>query len=157
MRLRRWSPAVTLMTLLTLLTLLITSCTGTSAPESGSGPRETPRHAEGTDASSAAPAVPQPGTCRLGAEEKLTSPDYWFDDSLEVPCTEPHNLETAGTVLLTEATVAEVKKHRDDCWTSVHNYLGVSEASWVPWGYAAWLPSEEQVADGAVWMRCDVV
>jgi hypothetical protein len=34
-------------------------------------------------------------------------------------------------------------------------YLGIDEDSWIPWAFVAYLPSEEEVADGAGWMRCD--
>ena len=36
-------------------------------------------------------------------------------------------------------------------------YLGVDSDHWVHWWCGAFLPSREQIADGASWMRCDAV
>jgi hypothetical protein len=37
----------------------------------------------------------------------------------------------------------------------VHDYIGISVDHWVPWSILLYLPSRDQVADGAAWLRCD--
>ncbi len=63
------------------------------------------------------------------------SDDYWFDDSEQVPCTEPHTTQTAQVVQLSEPTVAAAKKEADDlCWDYARTYIGLDPQNWVPWG-----------------------
>ena len=80
---------------------------------------------------------------------------YWFDDSARVPCTEPHTTETVMAFSLPEPTIAEAEKALNFCDRHVRSYLGVDPKSWVPWSPVAFLPSEEEVAAGASWVRCD--
>jgi len=82
-------------------------------------------------------------------------PHYWFDASPQVPCTDPHTTETVITYSLAEPTIEEAERLVHYCWNDVRVYLGIDEGSWVPWAFAAYLPSKKEVADGAGWMRCD--
>lgn len=97
---------------------------------------------------------PEPGTCWMATEDDIVNDDF-MTDSEPVSCAEPHNLETAQVVPLSEATVADAKADLDACWQYVHDYVGIDELSWIHWGWIGHLPSEEQMADGASWMRCD--
>jgi hypothetical protein len=101
--------------------------------------------------------APDEGTCWSVPADSAADPDYWFDDSREVPCTEPHTTETVSVLRLTEPSIAEAKEAGSTCWDRVRIYIGVDLDHWVPWGDVAFLPSREQVADGASWVRCDVV
>ncbi len=83
--------------------------------------------------------------------------NYWFDDSAQVPCTEPHTTETVFVFSLPEPTIAEALKNLNSCVDHVRGYLGVDGASWVPWSLAAFLPSKEEVAAGSSWVRCDAI
>jgi hypothetical protein len=129
------------------LSLLLLGCDG-SSPDAQSAPS-----AEATSADHAAAVVdaPDEGTCR----NTPSDPNLWFDDSPTVPCTEPHTIETVDVLRLTEPTISEAKEASVTCWDRVSAYLGVDADSWVPWMYAYYLPSREQIADGANWMRCD--
>ena len=99
--------------------------------------------------------APEAGTCR-NVPPKGFARDYWFDDSPVVPCTEPHTTETVSTELLQEATVKRAKERGDSCWEDARVYVGVDLDHWVPWAALLYLPSREQVAAGARWLRCDV-
>jgi hypothetical protein len=81
--------------------------------------------------------------------------EYWFDDSARVPCTDPHTTETVFVFSLPEATIAEAVKNLNSCDDHVRGYLGVDGESWIPWSPVAFLPSKEEVAAGASWVRCD--
>ena len=39
----------------------------------------------------------------------------------------------------------------------VNRYLGINLENWVPWGFGLVLPSREQIAQGASWVRCEAV
>ena len=58
---------------------------------------------------------------------------------------------------LSEPTIAEAIKELGNCWNEVHVYLGIDRRSWVHWAYWGALPSQEEIAAGASWMRCDAV
>lgn len=98
---------------------------------------------------------PEPGTCWMASEADILNGDFRIAESEPVPCTEPHNLETAQLVPLSEPTVEEAKADVDLCWEYVREYIGVDPTSWIPWGLNAQLPSQEQIDAGASWMRCD--
>jgi hypothetical protein len=83
-------------------------------------------------------------------------PDYWFDGSPQVPCTKPHTTESAAVLTLTEPTLAEAQERAGECFEHVRVYVGVDTSSWVPWQIFGFLPSKEEIADGASWLRCDV-
>lgn len=100
--------------------------------------------------------APQVGTCWRLPDDALTDPDYWFDDSPRVPCTEPHNTETAQVLLLDEPTVDRAEELGDVCWDEARRYVDVDLDHWVPWAPGLLLPSRQQVADGASFVRCDV-
>ena len=90
--------------------------------------------------------------------KQANDPNHWFDDSPTVPCSQPHNTETVTVPILTKPTVAEAKKMSNDvCWNAVRIYLGVDPQHWIPWGFGFSLPSRNQIADGASWMRCDAI
>jgi hypothetical protein len=134
---RLWLPAT-----LAALTLVLSACDSGANDSSASG-------AEGAE-----PAI---GTCWAVPTEDAIDPDYWFDDSTTVPCTEPHTTETAQVLPLSQPTIAEAKRQAGNCWDPVRVYLGVNPDHWVPWGWKVFLPSREQIADGASWMRCEAV
>ena len=139
MRPRIWLPATAAAVSLTLL-----GCGGSGGSDEGSAP-------EGS---------PEQGTCWAVPAHSAIDWDYehWVDDSPQVPCMEPHTTETAAVVPLKKSTVAEAKKvARDSCWNLVAEYLAVDLSHWVHWTWAAFLPSREEIADGASWIRCDAV
>jgi hypothetical protein len=125
----------------------------------GSSNRTSPEPAPSPTSNPApgAATLPEPGTCWNVPPADALDPDYWFDKSDQVSCTEPHTTETAQAVELTEATIAEASEASDLCWDYVRIYVGVDALSWVPWWWAAYMPSKEEVAHGAAWLRCDVV
>jgi hypothetical protein len=102
--------------------------------------------------------APDEGTCWRVPADAVVDENYWFDDSGKVPCSKPHTTETVDVLRLTNASVAEARETAGVlCWDRVRAYLGVDRYTWVPWAWAAFLPSGKQVADGANWMRCDAV
>lgn len=100
---------------------------------------------------------PDVGTCWAVPAEAVIDPGYWFDDSSTVPCSEPHTTETVEVLRLSEPTIAEGKEARGACWDAVAVHLGVDLEHWVHWRFRTFLPSREEIADGARWMRCDAV
>ena len=148
----RASPAIAT-TAVVLLTFA--GCNGSTGPDDPSS--ESSRTTKSTDVASAAAAKPEIGTCWRVPTASATDPDYWFDDSPQVPCTKPHTAETAAVITLTEPTIAEARESSDPCWDYVRQYVGVDESSWVPWGDDVAMPSKADVADGASWLRCDAV
>ena len=99
--------------------------------------------------------VPESGTC-WRAPSRAFAQDYWFDDlSTPVPCTQPHTSETVSTVELDEPTAKEAEVFVDWCWQNVHDYIDINLDHWIPWSTLMYLPSRDQVADGASWLRCD--
>jgi Septum formation len=125
--------------------------TGRSSPSPAPHPTPTP-------APDGAGSAPKRGTCwAVPPDVNYDDHDNWFDDSPRVPCNEPHTTETAGFVVLPEATVAEAESFADDCFEIVRGYVGVNQNSWIPWAAVTFLPTREQVADGASWARCDAV
>jgi hypothetical protein len=131
-------------------------------PDSGSpDPVRTPSPSFTPDpspASSAAVHRPAEGTCWAVPARSAYDDTYWHDDSPQVPCGQKHTTETVVVLALTEPTVREAERRAVDmCWNYVRLYVGVDERSWIPWGMAAFLPSEEQIADGASWIRCDAM
>ena len=135
--------------------LTVAGCNGSTTPEDPSS--ESSGTTESTDVASAAAAKPEIGTCWRVPAASAADPNYWFDDSPRVPCTESHTAETAAVITLPEPTIAEARAWSDSCWDYVRRYVGVDESSWVPWGYRAAMPSKAEVADGASWLRCDAV
>jgi Septum formation len=125
----------------TAVCLTLSGCEG--------GDDSAPEGAEGAE-----PAI---GTCWAVPNEDALDPDYWFDESPQVPCSEPHTTETAAVLQLSEPTIAEARKQAGNCWNEVHLYLGIDLRTWVHWGFATLLPSREEIAAGASWMRCDAV
>jgi hypothetical protein len=99
--------------------------------------------------------MPKPGTCwRLPPEP--VGRGHWFDASPEVPCTSGHTTQTASAFTVPEPTVAMARQVTDDCWERARGYIGVDLDHWIPWRVLVFLPSREQVAKGASWVRCDV-
>jgi hypothetical protein len=101
--------------------------------------------------------APDEGTCWTVPADAAADPKYWFDDSSQVPCSEPHTTETVQVLRLEEPTVVQAKREVGPCWNWVRLYLGVDLSHWVHWGWKPMLPSREEIADGASWIRCDVV
>lgn len=101
-------------------------------------------------------SAPERGTC-WAVPTDVVPEDYWYDDSPQVPCTEEHTSETVLSYPLDEATPEAAEEYVDRCGEAVRNYLGVDQASWIGWGWINVLPSEEQIDDGAAWLRCDAV
>jgi Septum formation len=100
--------------------------------------------------------APGVGTCWAIPEERLT-PEYWFDDSPQVACTEPHTTETAQVYELDEPTVKEASDFAEICWDAARVYVDVNLDHWVPWASGLFLPSRQQIADGASFARCEVL
>ena len=117
--------------------------------------------AEDSTAEDAEGAEPAVGTCWAVPPDDLVTSDYLFDDSPTVPCTEPHTTETVQVLQLTDLTVSEAISEAITeaaaCWDRVRVHVGVDADHWVPWNFAVVLPSREQMADGASWLRCDAV
>lgn len=105
--------------------------------------------------SAAAGELPEIGTCWAVPEESVADQQYWFDDSPQVPCSEPHTTETVWVVSLDAPTIAEAKVRSAGCGNIASRYVGIDATSWIPWGVVTFLPSKEEVADGASWARCD--
>jgi hypothetical protein len=101
--------------------------------------------------------APAEGTCWRIPADNVADDNYWFDDSRQVPCSKPHTAETVDVLRLNEASVVDARQAAGLCWDRVRVYVGVDLDDWVPWTWAAFLPSGQQVADGANWMRCDAV
>ena len=101
---------------------------------------------------------PAEGTCWAVPAGQIVSTTPWQDDSPQVPCREQHTTETVAVLLLAEPTAAEAEKRAMDmCWEYVRLYVGIDQRSWIPWGTTAFLPSNDQIADGASWIRCDAM
>src|SRR4051812_49256805 len=133
----------------------VTGCSGSSDTQTSSA--ETPQAGGSAERSAAAADKPLPGTCWAVPAASVVDQQYWFDDSARVPCTEPHTTETVIAFSLPEPTIAGAKKSLESlsCDVDVRSYLGVGPESWVPWSPAVFLPSKEEVAAGASWVRCD--
>jgi len=134
-----------------VVSLALAGCEGSTDPERQLG--ESPEAAAG--------GTPEVGTCWAVPAASAFDAQYWFDDSARVPCTEPHTTQTALAVPLAEPTIAAAKERVGEraggCWDVVRRYVGIDEEDWIPWGYAAYLPSKEEIANGASWVRCDAV
>jgi hypothetical protein len=102
-------------------------------------------------------AAPDDGTCWSVPTDDAVDPNYWFDDSSKVACTEPHTSETVSVQRLTDPTVADAKTMADRCTEDVLAYLDISPDHWVHWKVRGFLPSRQDVADGASWVRCDAM
>jgi Septum formation len=143
-------PRIWLPVTVAALSLTLAGCDSSADPD-----EQAARSPDTTSADHSAALVgaPEDGTCWTVPAD--VGADYWFDDSPTVPCTEPHTTETVLVLRLTEATIAEAKQGVGTCFERVRVYLGVDLNNWVPWIPAVLLPSREQIADGANWMRCD--
>ena len=102
-------------------------------------------------------AAPNDGTCWTVASDDAVDDDYWFDDSSPVSCTEPHTSETVSVQRLPDPTVAEAMKMSERCTEDVLDYLDISTEHWVHWEVRGFLPSRQEIADGASWVRCDAM
>ncbi len=100
--------------------------------------------------------APEVGTCWRLRYDDLLDPEYWFDDSPQVPCTEPHNTETAYVYPLDEPTAEAAEVLAEACWDRARRYVEVNVDNWVPWAFVMFLPSRQQVTDGASFLRCEV-
>lgn len=145
-----------------LIVLALTLVLFDTAPDTSSpDPVRTPSPSftpDPTPASDAAVHRPAEGTCWAVPAKSAYDDTYWHDDSPQVPCQQEHTTETVVVLALSEPTAREAEKRAVDmCWNYVRLYVGVDERSWIPWGMAAFLPTEEQIADGASWIRCDAV
>jgi hypothetical protein len=134
------------------MTLSVTACDSPQpaatepTTRSPSSPVEIPPDVEG---------APSNGTCWDVPSANVADPKYWYDDSSSVPCGEPHTTETVRTIRLDKPTAAAAEDEADVCVRSVVEFIGISTVSWVPWGAVLFLPSRDQVAEGASWARCD--
>ena len=116
-----------------------------------------PTAASAEDQSAVAVGWPDKGTCWAVPADAVADQDYWFDDSEPVACTEPHTTQTAYVFPLEEPTIAAAETMADACWNRVRLFLGINANHWVPWGWFMTLPSQDDIADGASWVRCDAV
>ena len=71
-------------------------------------------------------AAPDDGTCWTVPADDAVDPDYWFDDSSKVSCTEPHTTETVSVLRLTNPTIAEAKEMAGRCRDEVSVCISVS-------------------------------
>ena len=85
---------------------------------------------------------PAIGTCWAVPDKDMIDPDYWFDESPQVPCSESHTTETAAVLQLSEPTIAEAMKELGNCWNEVRVYLGIDLRSWFHCTYWGALPSQ---------------
>ncbi len=158
--------AVRLLTVIVGGLLAVTACSGfddSVMPPTGTPSATTKQQANlspipAADASVAS-GVPMPerGTCWAIPSDRALDPDYWFDDAEAVPCSEPHTTQTARVLSqsLTEPTIEQATGKAQACWNHVRLFLGVNPAHWVPWGFVMFLPSKQEIANGANWVRCD--
>lgn len=98
---------------------------------------------------------PLQGTCWDVPPVDAGDPDYWHDDSPRVPCDKPHTTQTVRVFSLEEPTAAAVMERSNSCHRYARLYVGADIKTWVPWLAVMFLPSEEQIANGASWARCD--
>ncbi len=99
--------------------------------------------------------APKAGTCWAMPGDNTNAVGIPYDASPQVPCSEPHTTETVASYYLERPTQAQAEKVVDDCTRSITAYIGIENDAWVPWTGAMALPSHEQIADGASWVRCD--
>jgi hypothetical protein len=149
------SVASVLVVLALTLVLVDTGPDSTPDPAPAPSPSFTP---DPTPAPNAAVHRPAEGTCWAVPADQVAYGTQWQDDSPQVPCRQQHTTETVAVLALAEPTVEEAEKRAVDmCWEYVRLYVGIDERSWIPWGMTAFLPSDEQIADGASWIRCDAM
>jgi hypothetical protein len=97
--------------------------------------------------------MPDPGTCwKVSA---AIPGDHWFDASRKVSCIQEHTAQTAGAFTVPEPTVAMAKRVAGHCVERVRTFFGIDEDHWFPWEVLVFLPSKQQIAHGAKWVRCD--
>lgn len=102
-------------------------------------------------------AVPAParGTCWAVQPRVAPEPGHVSDGSPRVPCTEPHTTETVASFVLDQPTAEGAAGTSETCHRLARDYLGIDDRHWIPWWVEEYLPSEEQIAAGASWVRCD--
>ena len=146
--------------------LAVTACSGSDdsvMPPTGTPSATTDEQANlspipAADASAVSEVpIPERGTCWAIPPERALDPEYWFDESEAVPCSEPHTTQTARvlTQSLTEPTIEQAMGKAQTCWNHVRLFLGVNLSHWIPWGVVVFLPSKQEIANGASWVRCD--
>ena len=145
---RLWTAAAALC----LLCMTSAACEGSSGEDDTGSPSDSP---SGPGQDAALVGAPAEGACWAVPADDAVSNKYWFDDSPQVPCTEQHTTETVKVLRLTDPTVKEAKTIVAVCWDFARRHMGVDEESWVPWAAVVFLPSKEQISDGASWVRCD--
>ncbi|MBA8803611.1 hypothetical protein FB382_001902 [Nocardioides ginsengisegetis] len=134
---------------------LLAACS--ASVQTGSEPRPGPINVTGPDADLADPGKAQGHVCRRVAPRDIADPDYWFDDSPVVPCSQPHNVETVAVLDAAAPSVSEAKHARSVCWELALRYVGIDETHWIPWQPLVFLPSRAQVvAGGTATVRCDI-
>jgi hypothetical protein len=132
---------------------LVAGCDAST--DSDQDPAGSPAASSTSTADEALRDAPEVGTCWQLPNDDLIDPDYWFDDSPQVPCTEPHNTETAYVFGLNEPTAEAAEALVNACRDSVRKYIDVEFEHWVPWAFGMLLSSRQQVADGASFLRCE--
>jgi hypothetical protein len=108
-----------------------------------------------TAGAAAGPPPPATGTCWTVPADRTSTGQVEHDDSQQVPCAQPHTTETVATFTLSAPTAAEAAQVGDSCGAQAAEYLGIYNDSWVDWEAALFLPSKEQIDQGASWVRCD--
>ena len=81
--------------------------------------------------------------------------EYRFDGSPQVPCTERHTTQTVAVYPREKPTPQIAPEEDRACAEEVQTFMGSSDPVG-PWKYLMFLPSRDQVASGASWVRCDV-
>ena len=118
-------------------------------------PTGPPSHSASNEPKGMMPAV---GECRYMHPDRALLRDYWFDYSPVVSCDEPHTTETAAVWGLAEPTVEEAEQYGARCARQAAVYLDVTKGEYpAAVGLALYLPSQEQIASGQSWTRCDVL
>lgn len=149
--------AASVLAVVALTLVLIDTDLGGGSPDPAPAPTPSPSFSlDPSPASNAAVHRPAEGTCWAVPADLVAYGKHWHDDSPQVPCRKQHTTETVAVLALAEPTAQEAEKRAVDmCREYARLYMSVDQRSWIPWGMAAFLPSEEQIADGASWIRCD--
>ena len=133
---------------------------GDSGKQADPGPSTSSRAADPTASESNADAglvgAPEIGTCWQVPPVKAGDEEYRFDGSPQAPCTERHTTQTVAVYPLDKPTPKLASKEDRACAEEVLAFIGASDWVPVPGKFPMFLPSRDQVASGASWVRCDV-
>ncbi len=142
-------------TVATVAVVLVVLVTGVALTRAGS---DVPSPAPAPKLLSPNPLIHKPaeGTCWDVPSTSVVDQTYWVDDSPQVPCDQEHTTETVAVLVVNETTATAAKERAAMCWDYVRRFVGVDPDSWIPWAAPGFLPSQEQIDEGASWIRCDL-